>query len=212
MFSQKNHKYLDSKPVSETLRELGEKDQNGETKVSQIMEEFHENGILLSMIFFALPVAVPLPYPPGFTTIMGLPLMILSVQMILGSKQIKLPTKINNYTIKNSTLKKVSDKSVPLIKSVEKYIKPRYGFAKSVYCEQIVGIVSFLAAVAVAVPLPLTSAMPAQGITIISLGFLNRDGLVIVAGISVAIFGTIVAFFATAASWYIVVYLFHKVF
>lgn len=212
MFPKKTHKYLDSKPVSETLKELGEKPKNGKTKISQIMEEFHENGILLSMIFFALPVAVPLPYPPGFTTVMGLPLMILSVQMILGSKQIRLPNKINEYTIKNSTLKKISDKTVPLIESIEKYIKPRYNFAKSVYCEQIVGIISFAAAIAVAVPLPLTSAMPAQGITIISLGFLNRDGLVILAGIAVALFGTVVAFFATAASWYVVVYLFHKVF
>ena len=39
--------------------------------ISEIMEDFHENGILLAMFFFALPVAVPLPYPPGFTTIMG---------------------------------------------------------------------------------------------------------------------------------------------
>lgn len=211
MFTKKN-KYLDSKPVSETLRELGEKRKNSKTKISQIIEDFHENGILLSMIFFSLPVAIPLPYPPGFTTLMGLPLMILSIQMIFCSKQIKLPQKINDYTIKNSTLKKISDKSVPIIEYIEKYVKPRYSFAKSVYCEQIVGLISLIAAIAVAIPLPLTSAIPALGITIISLGFLNRDGLVIIAGSLVAIVGVIIAFFATAASWYAVSYLFHKVF
>lgn len=212
MFPKKTHKYLDSKPVSETLRELGDKRKNGKTKISQILEEFHENGILLAMIFFAVPVAIPLPYPPGFTTIMGTPLMILSIQMMLGSKKVKLPKKINEYTIQNSTLRKISEKSVPLIESVEKYVKPRYSFAKSVYCEQLVGAVAFIAAIAVTIPLPLTSAIPAQGITIMSLGFLNRDGLVILGGIAVALAGTAIAFFATAASWYAVAYLFHKIF
>lgn len=212
MFPKKDHKYLDSKPVSETLKELGDRRKNGKTKISQILEEFHENGILLAMIFFAVPVAIPLPYPPGFTTIMGTPLMILSIQMILGSKRVKLPKRINDYTIKNSTLRKISEKSVPLIESVEKYIKPRYNFAKSVYCEQLVGVIAFIAAIAVTIPLPLTSAIPAQGITIMSLGFLNRDGLVILGGIAIALVGTAIAFFATAASWYVVTYLFYKIF
>ena len=132
MFPKKKPKLLDTTLASETLQKIGQKRKNGKTKISELMEDFHENGILLAMIFFALPVAIPLPYPPGFTTIMGIPLVILSIQMLIGSKKVKLPQKINNYELKNSTLKTISNKIVPIIEMIEKYVKPRFSFARSV--------------------------------------------------------------------------------
>jgi hypothetical protein len=212
MFKNKQPKLLDATLASETLKKLGNKESNGKTKISKIMEDFHENGILLAMVFFSLPVAVPLPYPPGFTTIMGLPLIILSIQMIIGSKQVKLPQKINNYEIKNSTLKAISDKVVPIVVTMEKYIKPRTGFAKSVYCEQIVGFICLIAAISVTIPIPMTNAIPALGITIMSLGLLNRDGIVIILGFLATVIGIIIAISATIASWIFIKYVLNNIF
>jgi hypothetical protein len=212
MFSKKKPQLLDTTLASETLQKIGHKDKGGKTKISELMEDFHENGILLALIFFALPVAIPLPYPPGFTTIMGIPLMILSVQMLLGSKRVKLPQKINDYEIKNTTLKTISDKVVPIIQLIEKYMKPRFSFARSVYCEQFVGLICIIAATAVAIPLPFTNAIPAQGITIMALGLMNRDGLIIIGGFCVAIIGTIIAITAIIASWIAIKYLFLAIF
>ena len=212
MFSKKEPKLLDKTLVSETLEKIGHKKKDGKTKISELMEDFHENGILLSMIFFALPVAVPLPYPPGFTTLMGLPLIILSIQMLIGSKQVRLPSKINNYEIKNSTLKKISDKVVPIVIKSEQYIKPRYAFASSVYCEQFIGFICLIASIAVAFPIPFTNAIPAQGITIMALGLLNRDGVVIIVGFFVTLVGVLIATSVLIASWVAMKYLFLKIF
>ena len=212
MFNKKQPKLLDTTLASESLRKIALKPEGGKTKISEIIEDFHENGILLAMVFFALPVAVPLPYPPGFTTIMGIPLFILAFQMLIGSKQVKLPNKINNYEIKNSTLKIISEKIVPVIEAIEKYVKPRFSFARSVYCEQFVGFISLLAAVSVALPIPLTKAIPAGGITIMALGLLNRDGIVIVAGFIIAVIGMLVAITAIGAGWIFLSYLFNIVF
>jgi hypothetical protein len=211
-FSQTESKLLDTSSVSETLEKLARKDQKGSTKILDILEDFHENGILLAMIFFALPISTPLPSPPGFTTIIAMPLIILSIQMIFGSKRIKLPQKINNYEIKNSTLKLVNDKIVPIIKAIEKYTKPRLGFAKSVYCEQFIGFLSFVAAISIAIPLPLTNALPALGISVMALGLLNRDGIVIIIGCTITIIGLTVALSAVLASWMAIKYLFHSIF
>ncbi len=193
MLPKKKPKLLNTVLASESLKQLALKNKEGKTKISEIMDDFSENGILMAMIFFALPVAVPLPYPPGFTTIMGLPLMLLSVQMLWGNKKISLPDKVNNYEIKNSTLRMISNKITPIVEVVEKYMKPRFSFAKSVYCEQFVGLVCLIAAFAVALPIPLTNAVPAQGITIMALGLLNRDGLIVIAGCMIAILGLIIA-------------------
>lgn len=212
MLHQKKPKLLDNNLLSDTLIKLAEKPEGGKTKVSDIMAEFHENGILLALVFFALPVAIPLPYPPGFTTIMGIPLMILSIQMLIGSKQVKLPARVNSYEIQNSTLKMISNKIVPLLKTLEKYMKPRFGFAKSVYCEQFVGFFCLIAAVAVAIPLPLTNAVPAMGIVIMTLGLLNRDGVVIIAGFFIMMAGLIVALGAIIGSWVAIKYIFNTIF
>lgn len=209
---KKEPKLLDSTLASESLQKIGHKRKNGKTKILEIMEDFHENGILLAMVFFALPVAIPLPYPPGFTTIMGVPLMILSFQLLIGSKKVRLPAKINNYEIKNSTLKMISNKIVHVIETIEKYVTPRLSFAKSVYCEQFVGLICFIAAAAVALPIPLTNAVPALGITIMAIGLLNRDGIVIIAGFCVAIIGLAIAISAILASWIAIKYLFNTIF
>ncbi len=212
MFKNRKPKLLDTSFVSEILQKVGQKQIDGKTKISELMEDFHENGILLAMIFFSLPVAIPLPYPPGFTTVMGIPLMILSIQMLFGSKKVSLPQKINDYELKNSTLKAISDKVVPRLISVEKYVKPRFSFAKSVYCEQFIGFVSFLAAFSIALPIPLTNAIPALGIAVMSLGFLNRDGLVIIVGFFITVIGILIAIGAILASWITIKYIFHSIF
>jgi hypothetical protein len=212
IFEKKKLKLLDTVLVSDTLKKLGDKPEKGKTKVSEILEDFHENGILLALIFFALPVAIPLPYPPGFTTIMGTPLIILAIQMLLGSKKVKLPQKVNDYEIKNSTLKMISLKTVPALIALEKFIKPRGGFAKSVACEQFVGFVSLIGGISVAIPLPLTNAVPALGITVMALGLLNRDLLVIFVGLIIEIIGIFIALGALLASWVAIKYLFNMVF
>ncbi|WP_341762117.1 MULTISPECIES: exopolysaccharide biosynthesis protein [unclassified Candidatus Tisiphia] len=205
-------KQLDRTTVSSVFYKLGQKEKKEKTRISELLVDFHENGLLLTILFFAIPVAIPLPYPPGFTTIVGIPLMILSMQMLLGFRQVSLPSKINNYQISNDILINISDKIVPKIKFVEKYIRPRFSFAASIYCEQFIGLISLICSIAISIPLPLTNAIPALGITIMALGLLNRDGLTIVLGFITSIVGLIIAFIAISASWISIKYLFNLFF
>ena len=163
------------------------------TKVQDILDIFHENGFALAMILFGLPIAIPLPWPPGFTTIMGTPLFILSIQMILGYRKMVLPQKISNFELKNSTLIMLAKKSIPVLKFIELRLQSRFAFAKSVYCEQFIGIISLICSVAIAIPLPFTNSIPAWGIVVMTLGLIKRDGLVIIAGFMVSVIGVLIA-------------------
>jgi hypothetical protein len=204
-----NRKSLDSTKVSTIFRRIGQKDKESSTEISELLTDFQENSFLITMIFFALFIAIPLPYPPGFTTIMGIPLLILSLQMLFRYKRVFLPSRINNYTISNDLLIKISDKILPILKFTEKYIKPRFKFTKSVYCEQFVGLISLICSIAIIIPLPLTNSIPALGIIIMSLGLLNRDGLTILIGFATSIVGVIVASLAVIASWLGLKYIFN---
>lgn len=206
------NKLLNPTKASLTLEKLGEKPSEGKTTISELLEDFSENGLLLALIFFSLPVAIPLPYPPGFTTVMGTPLMILSFQMLLGYHKVKLPQKINQYEMKNSILITICNKVVPALKVLENYIKPRFAFARSVYCEQFIGFISLICAISVAIPLPLTNAIPALAITVMGLGLLNRDGWVIILGFVIAIIGLVIATGAIVGSWIGIKYIFNLIF
>jgi hypothetical protein len=206
------YKALENTPVSENLKQLLDKPEEGSTQISEIIENFHENGILIALIFFSLPIAVPLPYPPGFTTVVGIPLILLSIQLLLGNSQVKLPLKVSTYDISNKFLHKISSKIIPILVYIERYVKPRTMFARSVYCERLVGFMSLISAFAIALPLPLTNAIPALGITVISLGLLNRDGITIIVGVVIQLIGLAIGALAVLTSWAAVKYLFNFIF
>ncbi|MFK8040461.1 MAG: exopolysaccharide biosynthesis protein [Rickettsiaceae bacterium] len=186
------HKLVDTY-LSETLRSFLDKPSNEKTKIQDLLSQFQENSLLLAIIIFSLPVAIPLPYPPGFTTIFGMPLIILSFQMLMGYKQVKLPKKFTQYQLKNSLLIMMSQKILPTIIIVEKYTKRRLSFSESVYCEQFIGFISIICSISVSLPIPFTNAIPALGISVMSLGLINKDGLVIIAGVLISIIGVIIA-------------------
>ena len=66
MFKKKKPKLLDSTPASESLQKIGLKSKSGKTKISEILEDFHENGILLAMIFFTKTFNARLGEPDNF--------------------------------------------------------------------------------------------------------------------------------------------------
>ncbi|KAF8818490.1 exopolysaccharide biosynthesis protein [Rickettsia endosymbiont of Cardiosporidium cionae] len=193
MLYQDSNKYISK--ASASLSELTAKDPNATTFVYELIESLSDNSILLPLILFSLPIGIPLPYPPGFTTVVGIPLLFLSYQMIIGSKTIKLPGILSKYKIKNSTLITICNKIIPIIKFIERYIKPRMRYPNSPYCQKISGILCFIASLSIAIPLPFTNAIPALGVAVISIGLINRDGIAIIIGILITIIGIIVAIF-----------------
>ena len=45
----------------------------------EIKLALHERGFGLLMLFFALPLSIPLPVPPGLTAIPAIPLILFSI-------------------------------------------------------------------------------------------------------------------------------------
>jgi hypothetical protein len=190
----KKKKLLDDTLASETLRSLGSRDINKTSRLGDILDEFHENSFAIVMVLFNTPMAIP--WPPGFTTVFALPLLIIAIQMSMGLHKLHLPKWIKNLEVKNSTLSMIAQKTIPIFLKVEKHLKPRYKIFQSVYGEQLVGLISIPAALAIAIPLPLTNGIPAIGIVIMCLGLLKRDGLVVLIGIAATMIGLCIAFFA----------------
>lgn len=153
----------------------------------------HERGFALLLILFSFPMAIPLPYPPGFTTVLGVPLIFYGLQMLMGKVDPWLPKFIGTKSIKIAHLRFAIKKSQKFFCYIEKFSKPRLLSLTSAQGEKVVGFFVLICAITIALPIWFGNALPSLGIFVMSLGVLNRDGLAVILGMIISIIGVSIA-------------------
>ena len=167
--------------------------------VKDIINLISTGAFYFVLLIFAFPIALPLPYPPGFPSISGIPIFLLSVQMLFGRKKVILPQFIMNYRIKFELIQTIASKTYKLLNFLSKIIKAgRLEIFASNKLIPIYGILFISLAICILIPFPGTNFIPAVGIFISSLGLLFKDGLLAVIGAIIGILGIIVVYFFSA--------------
>lgn len=182
------------KKISSLLEDIIEdkKDQK-EISLYEINNALHERGFGLLMILFSFPMAIPLPYPPGFTTILGLPLLFYALQMITGKRNPWLPEWLGNKKVQFEHLVYAIEKFSVFFRFTERFMKPRLTFLSHNKGEIFIGFISLLCSISIILPIWFGNAIPSLGIFIMSIGLIQEDGVVIIAGIITSIIGLFVA-------------------
>jgi hypothetical protein len=187
--------------TSELLQLIVIQNTNEMISVNEIKNSFHERGFAVLLAIAALPICLPIPVPPGYTTVFSIPLFIFSVQMICGMKAPWIPKWLAKKTIKRETLDKLIDKVTPWLRKIESYMHPRLTYISGHAWERIIGIFSFIFSLSIALPIPLTNFPPGWGILIMSLGLLSKDGLTIIIGMIVGTVGVGITLVVLALLW-----------
>ena len=176
-------------PISDFLAVVVVENKKELMTVGEIKTALHKRGFGILMTIAAIPICLPVPVPPGYTTLFSIPLFILSIQMVFGLHSPWLPSWIEKRYIKRSILEKIITKADPWLKRIEIRMQPRMTYISIYTWERIIGIFSFVFALAIALPLPLTNFLPGCGILIMSLALLNRDGITILIGMIIGTIG-----------------------
>ncbi|NUX01551.1 exopolysaccharide biosynthesis protein [Wolbachia endosymbiont of Madathamugadia hiepei] len=189
---QKGEKLAENKKLaSDILKEVADTSNANSDKVTlfDIKTALHERGFGILIIIFSLPLSVPIPVPPGYTTILSIPLILFSLQLLLGFDSPWMPHWLERKSFQRSALVLVVQKTSPALRKIEKFMKPRMSF---IFCgpgEKILAFVMLLCALSIAIPLPLTNFIPAIGTTLISLGIMSKDGLLSILGVLMSLCG-----------------------
>lgn len=130
---------------------------------------------------------------PGISTILGLPLILFSLQMILGQKRPWLPNKLANRAFKRETFERMIRRAVSVLNKIEKLIKPRLLVLSEPKAEPYLGGIIFAMSAVLALPIVFGNWLPAWGLAFIALGMIERDGLFIVIGWLLGILATVYA-------------------
>lgn len=159
-----------------------------EVTIGNVLEALHERGFGFVLLLFALPMALPLPVPPGINILLATPLLILTAQQALGRHTIWMPERLKRKTFARDKLCGVIDSALPLLKRIEALTRPRLGFITDGIFSNLIGILGLIMALTVCIPVPLTNTVPSMGIALMALGVIMRDGLAVIAG---ALIGTL---------------------
>lgn len=134
-------------------------------------------------LLLALSVPTLLPLPLGVAALLALPIALLSVQVALGARTVWLPRWVLDRPVRRQTLVRVVDAMVPVLRRLERLLRPRLHPLSTPPGERLVGVAGFTMALVLAMPVPLLTWLPAIALVLLAAGLTERDGLVIGIGL-----------------------------
>jgi hypothetical protein len=183
--------------TSQILRDILAKNPNVQDfTVEKIVNSIGESSFGTSLMFFAIPEVVPIPVP-GLAAIVVIPTAVISAQMAVGHKQIKLPKFILKKTVPRKALAAALHAILPLLEKAEKVSKPRWKWATTPLAKRLLGVFIFILALSIAFPMPGFNMPQAISSFIIALGLVEDDGILVIGGViaglaSLALLGGVV--------------------
>ncbi|WP_173012757.1 exopolysaccharide biosynthesis protein [Niveispirillum sp. SYP-B3756] len=159
--------------------------------IGELVDGLGERAFGILLLLFALPTI--LPAPPGLSAITGLPILLFSVQMILGSPHPWMPGFLRRRSFLRSDLLTVLEKAEPYLRWIEKFSRPRMIHLTEGGLERIAGFVIFFLSVVLILPIPLGNIFPSIAIGLMALAQMERDGATMIAGYIMSVIATAIA-------------------
>jgi hypothetical protein len=133
---------------------------------------------------------------PGVSAVAGVLLMAPAFQMVLGRPAPVLPRRVAARRFEAKRLARVVRRVVPVLRWLERFIRPRWATPFGATKRAVGGVVLLLAASLLA-PVPLSNIPPALAIALIAFAYLEEDGLLL--GLALAAAPAMLAVAALAA-------------
>lgn len=169
-------------PASALLRRLIADHPHDRISLDDLLNGVGHRAFGLLLMLLALPNSIPLPSPPGLSTIFGLPMAIFAAQLVFGHKTPWLPAFLRRKTLPRDEILKFLDRATPYLNKVERRLKPRMGWFVGPTGERIAGLIIFVLAVVLSLPIIFGNFLPAFAVLLMALAILARDGLMMIAG------------------------------
>jgi hypothetical protein len=168
-------------PTSEILRALMT-DAPGETvTIAWLLESLRERSFGLVLLLMGILALVP-----GGSTIVGVLLIYPGVQMILTRQAPSLPGFIASRHISTARMASVSQRAAAFLTWIETFSKPRWQTPFQA-TKRVVGVVVLLLAPTLVWPFPFSHVIPALVIVLLSLAYLEEDGVLLCAALGSAL-------------------------
>lgn len=150
--------------------------------VRDIRDALGNRAYGLLLFVFALPNIVPVGIP-GVSTILGLPLVLLSAQLLLGLPVPWFPHWLLDRSVNRDKLAVAIRHSLPHLMKLERILRPRLLWLTGPVAERLLALVCLTLAIILSLPIPFGNWPPALAIALLALSLIERDGLLYMLGL-----------------------------
>ena len=178
------------KKLSEILDELAGDTKRTRVSLADLVQSMHGRAFGALLLVFAFPNA--LPAIPGTSSILGLPLLFLSAQMMLG-RPVWLPKVVSLRSMSRDDFANLVDRVNPWLEWADRFTAPRLSFLGEPAAQKLIGAFCLILSVVLVLPVPLGNMLPGIALCLIALGVLERDGLWVAGGVAVGAVSLLVA-------------------
>lgn len=188
--------------LSDVLEQLAGTSKDA-VSLGDVLAAVGERSFGALLVLFALPNLFA-GILPGLSIVLGMPLMLLSLQLLVAARKPWLPARLAHLEVRTTDLRRMAGTLVPRLRVLERGLKPRLLLMTAPGAERIIGAACLALAVLVFLPIPFANLLPAVGIILFGSALLERDGLVAIAAlavtaVSLALFGGVAFAFGAAA-------------
>lgn len=148
----------------------------------QMLDALGERGFGLLLMLFAIPNLLPFPGVPGVSFVTGMAILFISVQLILAKDEPAFPGWVSEKSFSRGQLSKFIVKTNPLLRWLEKPIRPRLSPMVVGAGERMIGVVGVIHALTLALPIPMGNLPQAVALILLALALIELDGLMAIFG------------------------------
>ena len=178
--------------LSDVLTSIANDAERVEISFADIRDAMGDRAFGALMFVFAAPNALPVN-APGVSVVLGLPLLFLSLQLMLGFAVPWLPRFVVRRRVRRQSFARVMNHAIPWIRRAEKLSRPRLSRLATGPAERVIGLISALLCLVLVLPIPFGNMGPAVAICILALALLERDGMATIIGFATGIVATVLA-------------------
>ena len=184
-------------PLSQRLAQIARETGPDRITLSELAQQLHSRvwgGLLV--IFAAINV---IPLPPGTNTVIAIPLILVSAQMVFGRASPWFPGRIDRRGVTKAELQKLIEKMGPFEARIERIFRPRLGELTGPAATRAIGLVCLILSVVAGLPILMIHNAPAIAILLFGLALIYRDGVLVIVGLVAAVLA--IAFDAALIVW-----------
>jgi hypothetical protein len=171
----------DRESLADLLEQLFAGPRNARVTLAQLMDDMKGRAYPLVVAVFDIPNCIPTGIP-WLSTITGIPIAILLVQMLMGYEAPSLPDFIGGRSMPRGRLQDFLVRARHWIVRLENAVHPRRAAWTTGAAGFWLSLALLFNALILALPIPFDNFLPAWAIMFFALALLERDGLMALAG------------------------------
>lgn len=186
--------------TSDLLSRMEVMARDGDVELGTLITAAGSRAHAMGIVVLALPEALPLPVV-GMSTILGIPLMILSGHLAMFGSGRGIPRRLAQRRLPARLVLLVAGRAAPVLRWLERLSRPRWRpFARR---ERLLALVCLVLALVIALPIPFGNLPPAVCLLAIAAGMVQRDGVLVAFGLAgtVAMLGVSFIALEFVAGW-----------